>query len=113
MFQKKKEQEFLLLWRLTAYKYWLTLVEPSWGALQYKKINYFNIIYYSSPKSTENSKVILDTYKNLNIKLTTTKKNIAIDAIFDSVSLTTTFQDQLYRLGIIFSSFSKRFFNVS
>lgn len=113
--RKKKEPNFILQWRLQAYKSWVTLLEPKWSGLYYKLINFGNIVYYSAPNflkrddlyATENVN-LLDMYKRLNINLTKRKKlgGIAIDAVFDSVSVVTTFKKQLYMLGIIFSSFS-------
>ena len=112
--KKKHEPNFLKTWRLEAYQYWVTLVEPIWSSLCYKNINYYNIIYYSAPKTIENkkkfknTKKIINTYKKLNIQLQETETyKVAIDAIFDSVSVITTFQKQLFHLGIVFSSFTE------
>jgi Fe-S cluster assembly protein SufB len=113
---KKKEPSWLLDWRIKAYRYWLTYSgEPTWSTVKYPKINYQDIIYYSAPKQKtkfesldEIDPKILDTYKKLGIPLTEQKKmlNVAVDAIFDSVSVATTFKHRLEKAGVIFCSFS-------
>lgn len=113
--RKKNEPDYILLWRLKAYFYWLTLCEPKWSALEYKPIEYCNIIFYAAPKFFNKNNIgdksnitLLDTYYKLNVNLKKGKlQGIAVDAVFDSVSIITTFKKQLYDLGIIFSSFSE------
>jgi Fe-S cluster assembly protein SufB len=113
--KKKNEPKFLLDFRLKAYRKWITMKEPKWGNLIYEKINYNDIIYYSSPNIKKNIKnlseldpAILDTYNRLGIPLSEQKRisGIAIDAVFDSVSVITTFKEELEKFGIIFCSFS-------
>ncbi len=113
---KKKEPEFLLNFRLAAYKKWLTMKEPTWGNVNYKNINYNDIIYYSEPKIKKEIKSldeldpeILKTYEKLGIPLHEQKRisGIAVDAVFDSVSVITTFKDELSKYGIIFCSFGE------
>lgn len=112
---KNNEPVFLLDFRLKAYNKWKTMTEPKWGNLIYDKIDYNNIIYYSSPKVKKNvanldelDPIILDTYNKLGIPLEEQKRlsGIAVDAVFDSVSLITTFKEELLKYGIIFCSFS-------
>ena len=112
----KDEPEFLLEWRLKAYKHWLTMKEPHWPNVKYPEIDYQEIVYYSAPKKqqTLNSldevdPELLDTYKKLGISLEEQKRmtGVAVDAVFDSVSVATTFRKSLEELGIIFSSFSE------
>jgi Fe-S cluster assembly protein SufB len=113
---KKREPEWLLEWRLKAYRTWLTMKEPSWGNIKYGPIDYQNIIYYSAPKR----KPVLDsldqvdpeikrTFDKLGIPLDEQKllSGVAVDAVFDSVSVATTFKEKLASLGIIFCSFSE------
>ncbi len=111
---KKEEPQWLLDFRLKAYKKWLTMKEPKWGKLSYSKINYQDISYFSAPKKPLNSldevdKEILKTYEKLGIPLEEQKKlaGVAVDAVFDSVSVKTTFQKELKELGIIFCSISE------
>ena len=114
---KKDEPEWLLDFRLKAYKKWLKMEEPSWAHLDYPKINYQDIAYYSAPKKALDSldevdPEILKTYEKLGIPLEEQKqlagvKNVAVDAVFDSVSVKTTYQDELEKLGIIFCSISE------
>lgn len=113
---KKNEPPFLLAWRLKAFEHWLTLKEPHWARLQYPPIDYQQIIYYSAPKTkkTLNSldevdPILLDTYKKLGISLQEQERlsGIAIDAVFDSVSVATTFKAELAKQGIIFCAFSE------
>ncbi len=117
---RKNEPEFLLEWRLNAYKKWQEMKEPEWANFNYPKIDYDNISYYSSPKSMEDhpksldevDPEILDTYKKLGIPLYEQEflagvKNIAVDAVFDSVSVVTTFKEKLAESGIIFCPISE------
>lgn len=113
---KKKEPEWLLEYRLKAYRHWLTLTEPTWPNVTYPKIDFQDIIYYSAPKAkpTLNSLDELDpeiksTFDKLGISLEEQKRlaNVAVDAVIDSVSVKTTFRESLGELGIIFSSFSE------
>jgi Fe-S cluster assembly protein SufB len=113
---KKKEPEFMLQWRLKAYRHWLTMKEPVWPNVHYPKIDYQDIIYYSAPKpkKTLNSldevdKELLTTFEKLGIPLEEQKRltGVAVDAVFDSVSVATTFKDKLKEMGVIFCSFSE------
>ncbi|HBS52041.1 MAG TPA: Fe-S cluster assembly protein SufB [Coxiellaceae bacterium] len=114
---KKNEPEFMLSWRLNAYRKWQQMSEPHWAKLKYKNINYQDIIYYAAPKSTQNHPKSLDevdpklieTYKKLGIPLREHAKlaGVAVDAIFDSVSVATTFKEKLQAEGIIFCPFSE------
>ena len=110
---KKKEPEFLLLFRLKAYKKWRQMSEPEWAYLKFPQINYQNIIYYSAPKLQKKLKnldevdpELLKTFEKLGISLTEQKRlaNVAVDLVFDSVSITTTFKEELNKCNIIFSS---------
>ncbi|HTX19949.1 MAG TPA: Fe-S cluster assembly protein SufB [Bacteroidota bacterium] len=115
--RKKNEPEFMLEWRLKAFRHWLTLKEePHWQNFTYPPINYQEIIYYAAPKNKskvnsldEVDKELLATYEKLGISITEQKRmsGVAVDAIFDSVSVATTFQEKLSELGIIFCSFSE------
>ena len=112
--QKKNEPSWLLEFRLKAYKKWLKMEEPTWANLKYPKINYQDISYYSAPKKALDSldevdPEILKTYEKLGIPLEEQKMlaGVAVDAVFDSVSVKTTFQDELEKLGIIFCSISE------
>ncbi|RXJ98862.1 Fe-S cluster assembly protein SufB [Arcobacter sp. CECT 8986] len=111
---KKEEPEWLLEFRLKAYKKWLTMEEPDWAGLNYDKIDYQDFSYYSAPKKPigsldEVDPEILKTYEKLGIPLEEQKKlaGVAVDAVFDSVSVKTTFQKELEDLGIIFCSISE------
>ena len=114
---KKKEPEFMLKWRLKAYKHWLTKTEPTWANVQYGPIDYQSIVYYSAPKKKEDGPQSLDevdpqlleTYKKLGIPLEEQEllAGVAVDAVFDSVSVATTFKEKLGELGIIFCPFSE------
>ncbi len=114
---KKNEPEWLLNWRLDAYRKWLKMEEPNWGNVNYQKVNYNDIIYYSAPKPKKklNSLDELDpemrkTFEKLGISLDEQKRLtgvIAVDAVMDSVSVATTFKDKLGSMGIIFCSFSE------
>ncbi len=112
---KKNEPEFMLEWRLKAYRHWLTMKEPHWPNVQYQPVNYQDLSYYSAPKKKPTLKSLdevdpelLEVYKKLGISLDEQKRltGVAIDAVFDSVSVATTFKDKLNELGIIFCSFS-------
>jgi Fe-S cluster assembly protein SufB len=114
--QKKKEPEFMLQWRLKAYKYWLTMKEPTWANIHYPEINYQNIIYYAAPKRPKTLKSldeidpkIRDTYTKLGIPLEEQLflAGVAVDAVMDSVSVITTYKNKLKELGIIFCSASE------
>jgi len=113
---KKNEPAFMLAWRLKAYQHWLTLKEPHWGQLSYPPIDYQSIIYYSAPKKKpslnsldEIDPELLKTYEKLGISLKEQERlnNVAVDAVFDSVSVATTFKEKLLAEGIIFCSFSE------
>ncbi len=114
---KKEEPEWLLEWRLKAYRHWLTLKEPTWANVHYPKIDYNDIIYYSSPKAQKDGPKSLDdvdpellkTYAKLGIPLQEQAilAGVAVDAVFDSVSVATTFKGKLNEMGIIFGSFSE------
>jgi Fe-S cluster assembly protein SufB len=113
---KKHEPPFMLEWRLKAYRHWLTMKEPSWENVSYPPIDYQSMVYYSAPKAptTLNSLDEVDpklreTYEKLGISLTEQKRmsGVAVDAVFDSVSVATTFKESLSKVGIIFCSFSE------
>ncbi|ORU93325.1 MAG: Fe-S cluster assembly protein SufB [Cycloclasticus sp. symbiont of Poecilosclerida sp. N] len=114
---KKKEPEFLLEWRLEAYRHWLTMEHPEWAFVEFPKIDFQEISYYSAPKSMEDGPKSLDevdpelisTYNKLGIPLEEQMRlaGVAVDAVFDSVSVATTFKDKLYEAGVIFCSFSE------
>jgi len=113
---KKNEPAFMLEWRLKAYRRWLTMKEPHWSNLHYDPIDYQNIIYYSAPKSVtplqsldDVDPELLRVYDKLGISLSEQKKlaGVAVDAIFDSVSVGTTMKDELSKYGIIFCSFGE------
>lgn len=114
--QKKNEPDFMLQYRLKAYKHWLTMTEPNWANVSYPKINYQDIIYFSAPKSQNRPKdlsevdpKLLAVYEKLGIPLheRALLAGVAIDAVFDSVSVATTFKEKLKDHGIIFCSFSE------
>ena len=113
---KKNEPEFLLEFRLKAYRNWLTMKMPTWAHLQVPEINFQEIIFYAAPKQKkqlssldEVDPELLDTFNKLGISLEEQKKlsGVAVDAVMDSVSVKTTFSDTLSKLGIIFCSFSE------
>jgi Fe-S cluster assembly protein SufB len=117
---KKHEPEWLLEWRLKAYRHWLTMEEPRWPNVHYKPIDYQDIIYYSAPKQRKSLKSLdevdpelLRTYEKLGISLREQERltGVAVDAVFDSVSVATTFKEKLHDLGIIFCSFSEAVHN--
>ncbi|MCH8029687.1 MAG: Fe-S cluster assembly protein SufB [Candidatus Dadabacteria bacterium] len=112
---KKNEPEFMLKWRLKAYRHWLTLKEPEWGNIRYPRIDYQGISYFSAPKKTglesldEVDPELLETYEKLGIPLEEQKMlaGVAVDAVFDSVSVVTTFKETLAEVGVIFCPFSE------
>ncbi|HEY1243185.1 MAG TPA: Fe-S cluster assembly protein SufB [Bryobacteraceae bacterium] len=114
---KKHEPEWMLDWRLKAYRHWLTMKEPAWANVQYPPIDYQDIIYYAAPKSKKDAPKSLDevdpellkTYEKLGIPLKEQEllAGVAVDAVFDSVSVATTFKEKLKGMGIIFCSFSE------
>ena len=114
--RKKREPEFLLKWRLESFRHWLTMSEPVWAHVNYTPIDYQSISYYSAPKSEADGPASLDdvdpklleTYEKLGIPLAERARlaGVAVDAVFDSVSVATTFKDTLAEHGVIFGSFS-------
>jgi Fe-S cluster assembly protein SufB len=114
---KKNEPEFMLEWRLKAYRQWLTMQEPEWANVRYPKIDYQDIVYYSAPKQKKDGPKNLDevdpellrTYDKLGIPLREQEllAGVAVDAVFDSVSVATTFKAKLAEQGVIFCSFSE------
>ncbi len=113
---KKREPDWLLEWRLKAFRLWQTMEEPRWPNVTYPPIDYQDIIYYSAPKQkkgpmslAEVAPEILRTYEKLGIPLAEQEKlaGVAVDAVFDSVSVATTFKERLKDLGIVFCSFSE------
>src|SRR5256884_1707332 len=114
---RKSEPQFMLEWRLKAYRQWLKMKEPTWANVHYPPIDYQNIIYYSAPKTNKDGPKSLDevdpqllaTYEKLGIPLREREllAGVAVDAVFDSVSVATTFKEKLAELGIIFCSFSE------
>jgi len=114
---KKKEPEFMLEWRLKAFRHWLTMTEPHWATVRHPPIDYQDIVYYSAPRSKQDGPQSLDevdpellrTYEKLGVPLQEREllAGVAVDAVFDSVSVATTFKAKLGELGIIFCSFSE------
>ncbi|MBW4048497.1 MAG: Fe-S cluster assembly protein SufB [Proteobacteria bacterium] len=113
---KKNEPEFMLEWRLKAYRHWLTMTEPTWAKIHHPPIDYQAIHYYAAPKRSTGPKSIDDVdpellrvYEKLGIPLheRAALAGVAVDAVFDSVSVATTFKDKLAQHGIIFCSFSE------
>jgi len=112
---KKSEPEWLLEWRLKAYRHWLDMKEPSWAKVDYPEIDYQDISYFSAPKKKELASLdevdpeLLATYNKLGIPLEEQKmlSGVAVDAVFDSVSVATTFKEELKKAGVIFCSFSE------
>ena len=111
----KCEPEWLLEFRLKAYRHWITMTDPSWAKVKRNTIDYQQIIYYSAPKAKKSidsldevDPELLETFEKLGISLDEQKRlsGVAVDAVFDSVSVVTTFSDKLADLGIIFGSFS-------
>lgn len=114
--EKKNEPEFMLEWRLKAFRYWQTMKEPHWANVKYPPVDYQDLSYYSAPKKKPTLKSLdevdpelLAVYEKLGISLDEQKRltGVAVDAVFDSVSVATTFKDKLHELGIIFCSFSE------
>ena len=113
---KKNEPEWMLEFRLSAYRHWLTLTEPTWAHIHHPPINYQDIIYYAAPKRKKELKSLdevdpelIETFNKLGISLEEQKKlsGVAVDAVIDSVSVKTTFSDTLAKYGVIFCSFSE------
>lgn len=118
--KKKNEPEWLLDWRLKAFRNWLTLEEPNWQNVKYPPIDYQASVYYSAPKQKpslnsldEVDPVLLATYEKLGIPLHEQKilANVAVDAVFDSVSIATTYREALEKYGVIFCPFSEAVHN--
>jgi Fe-S cluster assembly protein SufB len=115
--RKKNEPDFMLEWRLKAYRHWLTMKEPTWPKVHHPPIDYQKAIYYSAPKSKgtgpksleEVDPKLLETYEKLGIPLKERERlaGVAVDAVFDSVSVGTTFKERLAEKGIIFCSFTE------
>jgi Fe-S cluster assembly protein SufB len=115
--EKKNEPQFMLDWRLKSYRHWLTMKEPAWPHVHYPPIDYQGSVYYSAPKKKgsgprsleEVDPKLLETYEKLGIPLKERERlaGVAVDAVFDSVSVGTTFKKQLGERGIIFCSFSE------
>ena len=113
---KKSEPEFMLDWRLKAYRRWLDMSEPKWANVRYEPIDYQDIVYYSAPKKKPKLESLdqvdpelLETFAKLGISLEEQKRisGVAVDAVFDSVSVATTYKTKLREMGIIFCSFSE------
>ncbi len=114
---KKNEPEFLLQWRLKAYRHWLTMQEPTWAHVNFTPISYQDISYFSAPKSKDDAPksldevdpALLETYEKLGIPLHERARlaGVAVDAVFDSVSVATTFKEKLGEAGVIFCPFSE------
>ena len=115
--KQKKEPEWMLAWRLKAYERLKKMKEPDWQKPKYPKIDYQDLYYYSAPKSLKDQPKSLDeidpeirkTYEKLGIPLEEQKRlsGVAVDAVFDSVSVATTFKDELKKIGVIFCSISE------
>jgi Fe-S cluster assembly protein SufB len=115
--EKKNEPPFMLEWRLKSFRHWLTLQQPTWQNVHFPAIDYQDIVYYSAPKSKGPAPKSLDevdpelrrTFEKLGISLEEQKRlsGVAVDAVFDSVSVATTFKDKLASMGVIFCSFSE------
>ncbi len=119
--EKKGEQAWMLEWRLDAYERWQSMTEPTWAKVRYPKIDFNELYYYAAPKSTEGPKSLdevdpelLETYKKLGIPLKEQEvlagvqgAKVAVDAVFDSVSVVTTFKKELAKAGVIFCSMSE------
>jgi len=118
---KKGEPQWLLEWRLKAYRHWTTMKEPTWQNVHYPPIDYQSIVYFSAPRSKKDGPKsleevdpkLLETYEKLGIPLRERGKlaGVAVDAVFDSVSVATTFREQLSKVGVIFCSFSEAVHN--
>jgi Fe-S cluster assembly protein SufB len=119
--QKKNEPDWMLEWRLAAYRRWLTMSEPTWARVTYPKIDFDNLYYYSAPKTAKGPKSLdevdpelLKTYEKLGIPLREREvlagvegAKVAVDAVFDSVSVVTTFREELKKAGVLFCSMSE------
>jgi Fe-S cluster assembly protein SufB len=114
--KKKNEPEWMLEYRLKAYHYWLTLAEPTWAHVTYPKIDFQDIVYYSAPKKIAETKKyedldpeLIKTFERLGIPLNEQKRisGVAVDAVFDSVSIATTHKETLGKVGVIFCSISE------
>ena len=113
--EKKNEPKWLLNWRLKAYNYWLKKMDPNWAKIHYPNIDYQSISYFSAPKKKKLASLdevdpeLLETYNKLGIPIEEQKmlSGVAVDAVFDSVSIATTFKDELKKAGVIFCSFSE------
>ena len=114
--EKKQEPEFMLEWRLKAYRKWVKMTEPTWPNVTYPPIDYQAITYYSAPKSKKQLQSlddvdpeVLKTFEKLGIPLQEQKllSGVAVDAVFDSVSVATTFKDTLAEHGVVFCPFSE------
>ncbi|MGD0723609.1 MAG: Fe-S cluster assembly protein SufB, partial [Roseiarcus sp.] len=122
---KKAEPDWLTQWRLEAYRRWLTMDEPKWARVEHPPIDYQDLYYFSAPKSTPGPKSLdevdpelLRTYAKLGIPLIeqeilagVERPRVAVDAVFDSVSVATTFKAELAKVGVIFCSFSEAVHN--
>ncbi|MCW2275249.1 Fe-S cluster assembly protein SufB [Rhodoblastus acidophilus] len=118
---RKKEPDWLTQWRLDAFKRWLTMEEPRWARVDYPKIDYQDLYYYSAPKGTDGPRTLADvdpellrTYAKLGIPLSeqeilagVQERRVAVDAVFDSVSVVTTFKEELGKAGVIFCPISE------
>ncbi|MEI7866607.1 MAG: Fe-S cluster assembly protein SufB [Candidatus Methylumidiphilus sp.] len=113
---KKGEPDWMLQWRLEAYRHWLTMTDPRWAYVEYARIDYQSISYYSAPKQKEGPKSldevdpkVLETYNKLGIPIYEQEflAGVAVDAVFDSVSVATTFKGKLAEAGVIFCSMSE------
>ena len=118
---KKNEPDWMLEWRLDAYRRWLTMDEPNWARVHYPKIDFQDMYYYAAPKTAnapesldEVDPALLEMYEKLGVPLRSAKsspassgRNVAVDAVIDSVSVATTFRDELTKVGIIFCSISR------
>ena len=120
--EKKGEPEWMLEWRLAAYERWLAMEEPTWAAVRYEPVDYQDLFYYAAPKAKEGPKSldevdpeILEIYKKLGIPLKEQEvlagvqgaPKVAVDAVFDSVSVVTTFKEELAKVGVIFMPISE------
>jgi Fe-S cluster assembly protein SufB len=113
---KKGEPDFMLEWRLKAYRHWVTMTEPTWPNVKYPPIDYQAITYYSAPKPKKELKsldevdpALVETFEKLGIPIEEQKRlaGVAVDAVFDSVSVATTFREELEKHGVIFCPFSE------
>ena len=113
---KKNEPQWMLEWRLKAYRHWCNMTIPHWANVKYPPIDFQDIIYYSAPKQKVTPKSLDEidpelrrTFEKLGISLEEQKRlsGVAVDAVIDSVSVKTTFREELSKLGIIFCSFSE------